>query len=185
MKQALLNIMRVTGAFAPFRMANRDKALILTYHRFSDTGAPGATPARAFARQLAYLTTHYRVVPLARLIEYLARGRSLPTDIASIAIDDGYLDAYEIAFPLLRRYNMPATLFAVTEFVDKTRWLWTDKLRFLATRTKANRLEATIDNRHLQFKLEGHSSRLEAANHINEALKQIPDDGRVARTTAR
>jgi hypothetical protein len=33
MKQTVLNLLRATGAFAPFRMANRDKALILTYHR--------------------------------------------------------------------------------------------------------------------------------------------------------
>src|SRR6185369_630310 len=37
MKQGILNVMRLTGAFEPFRLANRSKALILTYHRFGES----------------------------------------------------------------------------------------------------------------------------------------------------
>jgi hypothetical protein len=100
MKGALINMMRVAGAFAPFRIANRGKALILTYHRFSHTGDPESTSARAFDRQLEYLTSHYRLISLSRLVEYLTTGERLPPRIAVIAIDDGYRDAYEIAFPI-------------------------------------------------------------------------------------
>ncbi len=176
MKQTVLNLMRAAGAFAPFRMANRDKALILTYHRFSHAPDGENTVARVFAEQLDYLTTHYRIVPLSRLAEHLSKGESLPPGLAAIAIDDGYLDAYEIAFPILRRYNAPATLFIVSDFVDRRGWLWTDKLRFLAIRAKVNKLEARINNREFALKLDGHSSRLEAARQINAALKQAPDD---------
>ena len=133
MKQTMLNLMRVTGVFAPFRMANRDKALILTYHRFSHSGHCNTTSARALEEQLDYLTTHYQIVPLSVINSYLTRGEELPAGVVSIAIDDGYRDAYEIAFPILRKYKVPATLFIVTDFVDRRIWLWTDKLRFLTS----------------------------------------------------
>jgi peptidoglycan/xylan/chitin deacetylase (PgdA/CDA1 family) len=180
MKQAVLNLMRATGAFAPFRLANRNKALILTYHRFTHTGCAGTTSARAFSEQLDYLTTHYRIVSLSNLAEYLSRGRDLPAGIAAIAIDDGYSDAYEIAFPILREYNAPATLFIVTQFVDRKSWIWTDKLRFLVTRTKLRDLSITINNRALRLMLDGSSPRLEAATQINSALKLMPEDAREA-----
>jgi peptidoglycan/xylan/chitin deacetylase (PgdA/CDA1 family) len=176
MKQTVLNLLRATGAFAPFRMANRDKALILTYHRFSHTGDGGTTSARAFAEQLHYLTTHYRIVPLSTLAEYLSRGARLPAGTASIAIDDGYRDAYEIAFPILREYNAPATLFVVTEFLDRRIWLWTDKMRFLATHAGSENFNITINNPSLHTGLDDHKSRIEAASQINSALKQLPDD---------
>jgi peptidoglycan/xylan/chitin deacetylase (PgdA/CDA1 family) len=168
--------MRVSGAFAPFRLANRDKALILTYHRFSDTGSDGTTSARAFAKQLAYLTTHYRIVSLSTLAAYLSRPESLPRGLAAIAIDDGYRDAYEIAYPILRDYNAPATLFVVTRFVDKKIWLWTDKPRYIAFRARRESLTMTINNRRLNLKLDGYSSRIEAATEINSALKLADDD---------
>lgn len=168
--------MRVTGAFAPFRIANRDKALILTYHRFSDTGIGNTTSASAFAKQLQYLTTHYRIVPLSTLSSYLTRGKELPDGLVAIAIDDGYRDAYEIAFPILREHNVPATLFVVTDFIDRRTWLWTDKLRFLATVAQFDDLTTTITKHSLNLTPRDYESRLQAAAEINSALKRMPDD---------
>ena len=178
MKQAVTNIMRTIGAFAPFRMANRNKALILTYHRFSAIGGSESTSPRSFAKQLEYLTTRYRIVPLTQLVAYLTSGEELPPRIAAITIDDGYLDAYEIAFPILRVYKTPATIFVVTDFVDKRDWLWPDKLRFLALRANATKFKATIDNREYEIELAGRNSRLETAGQINAALKLVSDDAR-------
>ncbi|HEY7547531.1 MAG TPA: polysaccharide deacetylase family protein [Blastocatellia bacterium] len=178
MKQAVLNLMCVTGAFAPFRLANRHQALILTYHRFCHTGDGRMTSARSLAAQLDYLTARYRIISLSRLVEYLTSGKRLPPDIAVITIDDGYRDAYEIAFPILRRYNATATLFVVTGFVDRTVWMWPDKLRFLTTHARAQRLEAVINHRAMHLTLNGRASRLEAAERINAALKVLPDQAK-------
>lgn len=178
MKQAVLNLMRATGAFAPFRLANRNKALILTYHRFSHDGGAATTSARAFSEQLDYLTRRYRIVSLSSLAEYLSRGTDLPSGIAAIAIDDGYSDAYEIAFPILREYNVPATLFVVTQFVDRKSWIWTDKLRFIVARTKLTELGIIINNRPLHLMLDKDSSRLQAATRINSALKLMFEEER-------
>ncbi|MCI0490338.1 MAG: polysaccharide deacetylase family protein, partial [Blastocatellia bacterium] len=175
MKQAVLNMMKATGAFAPFRFVNRNKALVVMYHRISHTEKPGATSAHAFAEQLEYLTTHYRLVPLSVLAESLSNGRKLEPGTAAITIDDGYRDTYEIAFPLLRHYDAPATVFVVTDFVDGKTWLWTDKLRYLATRTEEENLEAAIAGRSLSVSLTCETSRLEAAASVNSLLKSLPD----------
>lgn len=178
MKQAVIKFMHATGAFAPFRMANRNKALILTYHRFSDVGGSETTPARTFSEQLDYLTTRYRIVPLHMLAEYLTAGEELPPGVAAITIDDGYRDSFEIAFPILRKYKVPATLFVVTDFVDRRDWLWPDKLRFLALRTSARKLTVAVYNRRFELELDGRCSRLEAAGQINAALKLLSDDAK-------
>jgi peptidoglycan/xylan/chitin deacetylase (PgdA/CDA1 family) len=176
MKQEILNLMRAAGAFVPFRVANRDKALILTYHRFTENGDHETTSRRAFARQLQYLKKHYQLVSLSRLAGYMSSGNRLPKRLAAIAIDDGYRDAYEIAFPLLRAYDAPATLFVVTSFVDQTAWLWPDRTRFILTRSNGGSLVATIGSTRLEVPLDGRSSRLEAARRVNELLKTLPDD---------
>src|SRR5262245_2246749 len=71
LKDTVLHAMHRSGAFAPFRLANRSKTLILVYHRFSATDAPGATSARAFAEQLAYLRARYTIVPLSTVLAQL------------------------------------------------------------------------------------------------------------------
>ena len=102
----------------------------------------------------------------------------MPKRLAAIAIDDGYSDAYEIAFPILRAYDAPATLFVVTDFVDRASWLWTDKLRFLATRTTAEFVKAQVGITKIEVRLDGRLSRLDAAKRINELLKKLPDDSK-------
>lgn len=176
MKRGLLNLMQAFGGFAPFRFANRSKALVLTYHRFGEHRDSLKISAQALARQLDYLTSHYTVVSLSVLTDLMSNGRELPPSLAVVTIDDGYSDAYEIAFPILRRYRVPATIFLVTGFVDKSCWLWTDKLRFAALTTRATKLEANIDGEQLRFTMSGRASRLKAATELNSRLKAIPDE---------
>lgn len=174
MKQAMLKLMKAAGVFAPFRFANRNRALILTYHRFGANDAT-RTSARDFREQLDYLTSHYEIVPLSFIADRIGGKQSLPAGLAAITIDDGYRDAYEIAFPVLRQYDVPATLFTVTDFVDRKTWVWTDKLRYLTSRARTESLEATIGNRALRFFLKGRASRIEAAERVNATLKLIPE----------
>jgi peptidoglycan/xylan/chitin deacetylase (PgdA/CDA1 family) len=175
MKRAVLNLMRATGGFAMFRSLNRHRALILTYHRFSERDDEASTPAAALDEQLAYLTEHYRIVPLSELVEHLTGKGAMPPGLAAITIDDGYRDAYQIAYPLLRRYRAPATVFVVTEFVEGRIWLWTDKMRYLTSRADAQELVTAINGESFRLRLGDDRSRLVAAERINSALKQLDD----------
>lgn len=180
MKQQMLNVMQATGCFAPFRLANRGKALIVTYHRFTHDTADVKTASYAFAQQLDYLTRHYEIVPLSAIGERLANGGRLPANIAAITIDDGYSDAFDIAFPLLRERKLPATVFVVTEFVDQRRWLWTDKLRYLVTQASASSIEGTLDDSEFCVEFNPTDSVFCAADRVNSLLKAVADDEKEA-----
>ena len=177
MKQTILNAMLATGAFVPFRRLNRDKALILMYHRFvqheDEDGAK--TSARSFIAHLEYLKAHYRLVPLSLISEHIQTGAPLPPATAAVTIDDGYRDAYTVAFPLLRERKIPATLFVATGFVDLECWLWTDKMRYVLSHTKAETVEVNISGRTVSFALGDQASRAAAARQVNSLLKTVPD----------
>src|SRR5262245_20051981 len=170
----------MSGAFDLMRMINRRRALILTYHRFSDpsaeNGLDGRTTAQAFSEQLEYLKRNYRIVRLSDLVESLSQNNPLPRSLAAVTIDDGYRDSYEIAFPLLRRHGVPATVYVVTEFVEGRTWLWTDKMRFIANHAPAQELSTMIEGKRLFLSLAGRQSRHFAAERINLALKEIDDE---------
>jgi peptidoglycan/xylan/chitin deacetylase (PgdA/CDA1 family) len=179
MKESVLNLLRITGAFAPFRWAHRGQALIITYHRFSEREGGARISARAFAAQAQYLAAHYTLVPLSQLADCLRR-REIPPGLAAITIDDGYRDAYEIAFPILRRHCAPATVFVVTEFVNGTTWLWTDKPRYLTALAAPQAFEVGIGDHKLRLELNGAASRAVAAGLINAALKPLSEEARDA-----
>ncbi|HKQ80556.1 MAG TPA: polysaccharide deacetylase family protein [Blastocatellia bacterium] len=179
MNKSALNLLRITGAFAPFRWAHRSQALILTYHRFSEREGEGAISARAFAEQVKYLAAHYTILPLSQLAVCLQK-REIPPSLAAITIDDGYRDAYEIAFPILRKHCAPATVFVVTEFVEGTAWLWTDKSRYLTAFAAPQAIEIGVKGHRLRLELKGDASRAVAAGLINAALKPLSEEVRDA-----
>ncbi len=181
MKQAFLKGMLRVGGFAAFRRANRHNVLIITYHRFSQAEETlNTTSARALSEQLEYLTKHYTVHSLQAIAERLERNESLPSRAAVITIDDGYRDAYQVAYPILRRYQVPATVFVPTDFLDRKLWLWTDKLRFLTAHAKQQSPEVVVKDRRMRLDLANPESRLKAATQVNSVLKSLPDEEKEA-----
>jgi peptidoglycan/xylan/chitin deacetylase (PgdA/CDA1 family) len=177
-KEALLGLARMSGTFAVFRAMNRRRILVLTYHRFTDTPRPGRTSAANLAAHLDYLASHYTVLPLSAVESRLREGGPLPPATAAITVDDGYSDFHEIAWPVLRRRHMPATVFVVTDFVDRRRWIWTDQIPFLISRTRAERIAVSFAGLSVDASMHGESSRRQIASSINTMLKDQPDEAK-------
>jgi peptidoglycan/xylan/chitin deacetylase (PgdA/CDA1 family) len=91
---------------------------ILCYHRFGARATKLTVTPAAFAAQMEYLAKNgYRVLPLARISDFLAGKEQLPQKTVVITIDDGYRSTYEIAYPILKKYGFPATVFLYSDFV--------------------------------------------------------------------
>ena len=88
-----------------------------------------------FAAQLAWLREHdYETVSLDEVYAALTTGSPLPPRAVVLTFDDGYADAYQNAFPLLRTFEMTGTFFVVTEWLDLERsgYLTWDQAREMA-----------------------------------------------------
>jgi len=91
---------------------------ILCYHRFGSGNSKMVVSPAQFEAQLEWLARNrYRVIRLAELAEFMAGGRQLPARSVVITIDDGYESVHRHAYPLLRRFGFPATLFVYPDFV--------------------------------------------------------------------
>jgi peptidoglycan/xylan/chitin deacetylase (PgdA/CDA1 family) len=107
---------------------------ILMYHNFSGPGARDADAlnVEGIRRQFEYLRRYFHVVPLLHLVEQLAGGRDLEKRSVVLTIDDGHRNCYEFLFPLLKEFELPATLFVVSSFIRGEDWIWTDKVLWLS-----------------------------------------------------
>lgn len=93
---------------------------ILAYHNFTkDEGSSYSINIIEFEKQMNYLATHnYSVISLSELLKGLKNGQ-LPPKPVVITIDDGFKSTFTLAYPLLKKYNFPATLFIYTNFIEK------------------------------------------------------------------
>ncbi|GAG57913.1 unnamed protein product [marine sediment metagenome] len=93
---------------------------ILTYHNFTkDESSSYRINIEEFEKQMDYLATHnYSVISLSELLKGL-RDSQLPPKPIVITIDDGFKSTFTLAYPVLKKYNFPATLFLYTNFIEK------------------------------------------------------------------
>jgi peptidoglycan/xylan/chitin deacetylase (PgdA/CDA1 family) len=100
---------------------------IFYFHRVlarPDALLPDEPDAAFFERLVRFITSAYRVLPLADAAAALTQGR-LPSAAACITFDDGYADNLTVAAPILARHGATATVFVATGFSDGGR-MWND-----------------------------------------------------------
>ena len=98
-----------------------DSAVVLMYHRFGEDRYP-STSIRTdqFEAQLQYLKEqNYAVVSLATVLGAMNGDSEIPERAVAITIDDAYRSVYDVAYPRLREYGFPFTVFVSTDAVDE------------------------------------------------------------------
>lgn len=81
-----------------------------------------------FRKQMKFLRDwNYKVIPLADFMEKIKAGERIPRKTVAITFDDGYRDNYLYAYPVLKEYGLPATIFVLVNFIGKRHFLtWED-----------------------------------------------------------
>lgn len=116
--------------FRKIRTLVESKAVVLMYHRIDNlTFDPWqlAVSPDNFEQQLKVLRTTFDVVPLDKLSSRIQR-RPIASKSVCITFDDGYVDNYKFAKPLLEKYNCPATFFIAHNYIGKEQQYWWDEL---------------------------------------------------------
>ena len=118
---------------------------ILAYHRISEFNhtAAGVCPNISatpigFLRQMRHLAKHYRAVSIPEVLDAVERNVPLPQRAVLITFDDAYSDFADVAWPILKQFRLPATLFVPTAYPDhpELRFWWERLYRAFANTTR-------------------------------------------------
>jgi peptidoglycan/xylan/chitin deacetylase (PgdA/CDA1 family) len=125
-KIAALHAARTVGIFAAAKASQwrNQRLLILCYHGISfedeHEWSPGLyLSASMFRERMRILAGGgYRVLPLSEALDRLDKG-TLPPKSVAITFDDGEYNFHALAYPILREFGLPATLYAATYYCRK------------------------------------------------------------------
>ncbi|MDH3691904.1 MAG: polysaccharide deacetylase family protein [Gammaproteobacteria bacterium] len=162
----------------PTHTRHRNLLRVLTYHRIADPaqtpllnpGLVSATPS-VFAKQMKYLADNYHAVSLNQVIDCLDEGKALPKRAVLVTFDDGYFDFEEIAWPIVKRHRLPATIFVPTGFPDQPdRCFWWDKLYAAFVKTSREDIEIPALGR---LPLGDHQQRRQSLARLQAHVKTL------------
>lgn len=131
-----------------------------------------------FRAHLSWFKSHFEIVPLSTLIERSLEGVRLPRRHLALTFDDGYENVYRYAFPLLKEYGIPATVFVTTDLVEKRFPLWVDRLEYALGHTKLPKIAIELGGQENSFRLGNLGERIAADVYLRNNFKKIPDSER-------
>ena len=125
---------------------------ILKYHRMRPAGREvlsnqaggefsAGIGARQFEAHLRLITRWFKPIPMAEMGWAVAQKKALPDKAVALTFDDGYRDNYEVAYPLLKRYGVPASFFVCPGLIDSHQGFWWDEIYALVEKTTATELD--------------------------------------------
>jgi peptidoglycan/xylan/chitin deacetylase (PgdA/CDA1 family) len=148
-----------------FQIFNQKLDRVLMYHRFSAQPENRKVSIKTFEEQLEYISKDFNVISLNEYIDKKKSGISLKDEVV-ITIDDGYTDFFEYAYPLLRKYRFPATLFIASDFLEKKNWLWWDEIEYILKKTHKDKII---------FQYQNNSFNIEKQKGIDKPWNEIAD----------
>lgn len=137
---------RAAAATGMYARDFRSRMVVIAFHRVNDQLAgDGLTCSGAkFEAFCRFFRRYFKVVPFSEQVAAVRAGRPMGGTL-SITFDDGYLDNFEVAAPILRKLGLPATFFVATGFIGsrivpfwdqllpvQPGWMTWDQLRTLA-----------------------------------------------------
>jgi len=139
-KFTLVTSLQYTGAMSLIRARRmQDRAVILMYHRiipeqearfdYAPNGMVVTTPV--FDMHMRYLARTHKTVTMPELIKLLDSEEPQDRPVAAVTFDDGWLDNYTNAFPVLQQYEVPATIFIASNFIDGREYYWLERMKLV------------------------------------------------------
>jgi len=152
------------------RVLKRRGITILAYHGVLDRSLPFDDwcfiSQETFEEQIRYLSQHFNIVHLSDAVTMLDRG-DIDKPTAVITFDDGYQNNYDFAFPILKKYNAPATIYLVSDQMNGTDTIWFCRLNQALADTR----ETSFSWNGMQFDLRTPAGKSAASARIQHSLK--------------
>ncbi|MFX0135040.1 MAG: polysaccharide deacetylase family protein [Candidatus Hodarchaeota archaeon] len=168
-------------------LLSKGKTIILMYHRvLNEQQTSNIQPAmyvttHVFEEHIKYLVSHFKIISFQKFLHVL-KNSAIENNkrYCIITFDDGWRDNFINAYPILKKYNIPATIFLSTSYIGTTNWFWPDRITFLLNSVKM--LYHSDNSKHNLFRtmkeygIEGfyrdlnHNSSLIINNSVIEAI---------------
>jgi len=124
--------------FQDNQRSKNERLLILTYHNISEGSefflkehpfkVRSVITIKQFETHLRVLKQKFCVLSLKDAVCEMKENKGSKKDLVAITFDDGYRSFYHLAFPLLKKYDLPATVFLPTDFINRKMTFWWDRL---------------------------------------------------------
>ena len=164
---------------AILKYKTKNKLIVLTYHRvMPDDVAINSFSNKAiivkpetFEKHIIFLKNHFNVVSLEEFSVTLKSQYRDNKPLCLITFDDGWIDNYIYAFPIIKKHRIPVTIFLPTDYINSNKLFWQENIAMALKNLLASKSDAAnniLCNLHLQ-----HLRTLSNDQALNKILSAV------------
>jgi len=160
--------------------------IILAYHRFIDNrsiylskGPVMHHEIREFEKEIIYLKQHCHVASMDEAVNSIKKGLGFSRPSVVLTFDDGYLDNYTLAYPLLKKYSLPATIYLTTGLIGTSERTWPDQIELALMETPVRQFSHPNLFGGSAVPIATKAEKEKVCLDIGQALKPMPYDRRM------
>lgn len=127
--------------------------------------------AKRLREHLRWYQNHFNVLSLGETLQRIREGRPLPEKTLFIVFHDGYRGNYEVAFPILKEYDLRASFFLTTSFIGSEERYWVDILDAALKHTQKEKVSVKRSSDEVILGLKTQADRLAASLQLRKHLK--------------
>ena len=177
LKNAIVKVMTVTRAYRILEPYFQGDGAILMFHRvcpsqpdkqrMSSTTSLEVSPEYLEAIIVCLKKLNYDIISLDQLHERLMSNFSTKPFVC-FTFDDGYIETYEIAYPILKKHNIPFAIYVTNSFPDETAILWWYALEDLLLQSEKVKFE--YNNHKYSYQSKSPEQKTDAFNAIRSVI---------------
>ncbi len=121
----------------------KSKCIIINFHGVTDVIGGRFNnrhmDVKEFEKTILYLKNNFEIVNLAQIFEMHRSGKKPTKKTIAITFDDGYINNFSQALPVLKKHNVPVTFYLISKgLVDDTYYVWPDIIDLIQKNSKDN-----------------------------------------------
>lgn len=157
------------------KIAFRNKVRILFYHEIDNSKLLGgaALEITRFSKQMKYVSRMFRCISIDDLHRFLDGTQDLPPQALLITFDAGYRGNLINAYPILKKRNIPFTIYLTTDYIEKGRLPWPFRLKFIIDHAAAEFLSLPSDQEERQYDLKTPRAKRSCLYECRRILERI------------
>jgi peptidoglycan/xylan/chitin deacetylase (PgdA/CDA1 family) len=137
----LMTFTRIDRVFLRFQTSN---LTVFNFHRIREDKPSGPfwfddevfnSTVSQFRNHVKWIKNNTNIISEEQLIQSLRKKEPLPPYSTMITFDDGYIDNFTLAYPILKEFQVPAIYFIPTEAIDERKLGWWDLITYVVKKT--------------------------------------------------
>jgi len=130
-KRQLIKRAKLSHLLWPYK---KNGLYCFNFHRIGNANDADFDPcvysctAESLEQYLVFFKSNFKVINIEQLCGILDKGEPINEKLALITFDDGYRDNFDLAYPLLKKHNIPASFFITTSLIESDCVPWWDEI---------------------------------------------------------